>query len=77
MLACVEQCPDPIVLEVCEAEGDSLDSVDEVVHCLGRAIWSYQGLSNASGIATGIATAEKSVFQVKFLNCVSPNQRVF
>ena len=29
------------------------------------------------GIATGIAAAEKSVFQVKFLNCVFPDQRIF
>jgi hypothetical protein len=35
------------------------------------------GFSNVSGTASGIATAEKGVLQVSFVNCVFPDQRFF
>ena len=37
-LAGVEQCPDPVVLEVAESESDALDPLDEVVEGLGRPV---------------------------------------
>ena len=58
-LSCIEKRPDPVVPEAGEAEGRSLDPLDEVVGRLGRSVAHLSGVPSRDLVLPALERAAK------------------